>query len=163
MRCGFYPGSFDPPTLGHRDILRRALILFDRVVAGIGVHPAKAPMFTGEERAAMLAEEFASLGAGDRAKVVLFGGLAVEAARKNGAQCIIRGLRDGGDLNYEMQMAGMNAQLAPDIETIFIASSPGVAHITATLVRQIAALGGDVSPFVSPAILPHINQKFGAS
>lgn len=110
----------------------------------------------------MLAEELASHGAGDRAKVVLFRGLAVEAAREHGAQCIIRGLRDGGDLNYEMQMAGMNAQLAPDIETIFITASPGVAHITATLVRQIATFGGDVSPFVSPAILSRIKQKLGA-
>ena len=161
MLSGFYPGSFDPPTLGHRDILGRALKLFDRVTAGVGVHPSKAPMFADQERAAMLAEELASLGAGDRAKVMLFRGLAVEAARECGAQCIIRGLRDTGDLNYEVQMAGMNAQLAPDIETIFIPASPGVAHITATLVRQIAALGGDVSPFVSSAILPHIRQKLG--
>jgi pantetheine-phosphate adenylyltransferase len=162
MPRGFYPGSFDPPTLGHLDILRRALKLFDHVTAGIGVHPSKAPMFSGEERAAMLAEELANLGARNRAKVVLFRGLTVEAAREHGAQCIIRGLRDGGDLNYEMQMAGMNAQLAPDIETIFIAASPGVAHITATLVRQIAAFGGNVSSFVSPAILPHIKRKSGA-
>ncbi|MFY9641880.1 MAG: pantetheine-phosphate adenylyltransferase [Rhodomicrobium sp.] len=163
MRSGFYPGSFDPPTLGHRDIMRRALKMVDRVVAGVGVHPLKAPMFTDDERVAMLEEEFHSLGAGDRAQVVLFRGLTVEAARKCGAQCIIRGLRDGGDLSYEMQMAGMNAQLAPDIETVFVAASPGTGHITATLVRQIASLGGDVSFFVSPAVLHRVKQKFSLS
>ncbi len=160
MRSCFYPGSFDPPTLGHRDIMRRALKMFDRVVAGVGVHPSKAPMFTDEERVAMLEEEFRGLGAGERAEVILFRGLAVEAARNCGAQCIIRGLRDGGDLSYEMQMAGMNAQLAPDIETLFIAASPGTGHITATLVRQIASLGGDVSSFISPAVLHRVKQKF---
>jgi len=159
MRCGFYPGSFDPPTLGHRDIMRRALTMFDQLVAGVGVHPSKAPMFTDGERVAMLEEEFRSLGAGERAQVVVFRGLTVEAARKHSAHCIIRGLRDGGDLNYEMQMAGMNAQLAPDIETVFVAASPGTGHITATLVRQIASLGGDVSSFVSPAVLHRIEQK----
>lgn len=163
MRCGFYTGSFDPPTLGHRDIMRRALNVFDRLVVGIGIHPSKAPLFTNEERAAMLEQEFKDLGAGGRAEVIFFHGLAVDAARKYGAQCIVRGLRDAGDLYYEMQMSGMNAQLAPDIETIFIAASPGTAHITATLVRQIASLGGDVSPFVSPAVLDHIERKFKAS
>ena len=92
-----------------------------------------------------------------------FRGLTVEAARAHGAQCIIRGLRDAGDLNYEMQMSGMNAQLAPDIETIFVAASPGTAHITATLVRQIASLGGDVSSFVSPAVFNRIRDKFQIS
>ncbi len=163
MRSGFYPGSFDPPTLGHRDIMRRALKMFDQVVAGVGMHPSKAPMFTDEERVAMLEEEFRSLGAGDRAKIILFRGLTVEAARKCGAQCIIRGLRDVGDLSYEMQMAGMNAQLAPDVETVFVAASPGTGHITATLVRQIASLGGDVSSFVSPPVLHRIKQKFTVS
>ncbi len=163
MRSGFYPGSFDPPTLGHRDIMRRALKMFDQVVAGVGMHPSKAPMFTDEERVAMLKEEFRSLGAGDRAEIILFRGLTVEAARKCGAQYIIRGLRDGGDLSYEMQMAGMNAQLAPDVETVFVAASPGTGHITATLVRQIASLGGDVSSFVSPAVLHRIKQKFRVS
>ncbi len=163
MRCGFYPGTFDPPTLGHRDILRRGLKIFDKLVAGIGVHPSKAPMFTADERVAMLKEELQSFGAGSRAEVVLFQGLTVDAARDYGAQCIIRGLRDGGDFNYEMQMSGMNAQLAPDIETVFVAASPGTAHITGTLVRQIASLGGDVSSFVSPAVVYRIRQKFQVS
>src|SRR5208282_3565848 len=156
MRCGFYPGSFDPPTLGHCDIMRRALKIFDRLAVGIGVHPTKAPMFTDGERLAMLQEELSGIGAGDRSEVLLFQGLAVDTAREVGAQCIVRGLRDGGDFNYEMQMSGMNAQLAPDIETVFVAASPGTAHITGTLVRQIASLGGDVSSFVSPGVLQRI-------
>lgn len=163
MRCGFYPGSFDPPTLGHRDITRRGLIIFDRLVMGVGVHPTKAPMFSDSERVAMLEEELNGIGAGDRAEVVLFQGLTVDKARELGAQFIIRGLRDGGDFNYEMQMSGMNAQLAPDIETVFVAASPGTAHITGTLVRQIATLGGDVSSFVSPAVFYRIKQKLQVS
>jgi pantetheine-phosphate adenylyltransferase len=149
--------------LGHRDIIRRALRAFDRLVVGIGVHPAKAPMFADSERVALLEQEFKSLGVGNRATAVLFRGLTVEAARAHGAQCIVRGLRDAGDLPYELQMSGMNAQLAPDIETVFLAASPGTAHITATLVRQIASLGGDVSDFVSPVVLNRIRDKFRSS
>lgn len=163
MRCGFYPGSFDPPTLGHREIMRRALNIFDRLIVGAGIHPTKAPLFTDSERIEMLKEELNSIGAADRADVLLFQGLTVDAARKAGAQCIIRGLRDGTDFNYENQMSGMNAQLAPDIETVFVAASPGTGHIAATLVRQIASLGGDVSPFVSPAVLYRIKQKIQVS
>jgi pantetheine-phosphate adenylyltransferase len=160
MQCGFYPGSFDPPTLGHSDIIRRGLKIFDRLVVGIGVHPSKAPMFTDSERIAMLKDEFLRLGAGDRAEAVLFQGLTVDAARQHCAGCIIRGLRDTGYLNYEMQLSGMNAQLAPDIETLFVAASPPTAHITGTLVRQILSLGGDVSSFVSPQVLLRIGDKF---
>ncbi len=163
MQTGFYPGSFDPPTLGHRDIIGRGLKLFGRLVVGIGVHPSKTPMFPDAERLAMLEEEFVSLGAGDRARAVLFRGLTVDAARVNGAQCIIRGLRDAGDFSYEMQLSGMNAQLASDIETVFVAASPATSHITATLVRQIASLGGDVAPFVSPAVLKRIKDKMKLS
>jgi pantetheine-phosphate adenylyltransferase len=159
MRCGFYPGSFDPPTLGHRDIMRRGLSLFDRLVVGIGVHPSKAPMFSPAERVAMLKDELECLGAGTRCEVTLFQRLTVDAAREHGAQAILRGLRDGADLGYEMQLFGMNRAMAPDIETVFLAASPGIAHITSTLVRQIATLGGDVSPFVSPSILPLIADR----
>jgi pantetheine-phosphate adenylyltransferase len=159
MRCGFYPGSFDPPTLGHFDIVNRGLTLFGRLVVGIGVHPAKTPMFTDEERVAMLREEIERLGAADRGEVVLFRGLTIDAARKNGAQFILRGLRDAADLGYEVQLFGMNRTMAPDIETVFLTASPGTAHITATLVRQIASLGGDVSPFVSLPVLQRIKDK----
>jgi pantetheine-phosphate adenylyltransferase len=159
MRCSFYPGSFDPPTLGHRDIISRGLALFDRLVVGVGVHPSKAPMFTEAERVTMLKDELESFGAGTRGEVVLFQGLTVDAARKHGAQFILRGLRDGADLGYEMQLFGMNRSMAPDIETVFLTASPGTAHVTSTLVRQIATLGGDVSPFVSPSVLQRIKDK----
>jgi len=161
MHCGFYPGSFDPPTLGHFDIMKRGLGLFDRLVVGIGVHPSKTPMFTEAERVAMLREELERLGAEERGQVVLFRGLTVDAARQNGAEFILRGIRDAADLGYEAQLFGMNRTMAPDIETVFLAASPGVAHITATLVRQIANLGGDVSPFVSQPVLQRVKDKVG--
>ncbi len=159
MRCGFYPGSFDPPTLGHRDIMSRGLGLFDRLIVGVGVHPSKAPMFSDAERVAMLKDELDSLGASARSDVVLFQGLTVHAARQNGALSILRGLRDAADLGYEMQLFGMNKGMAPDIETVFLAASPGTAHITSTLVRQIASLKGDVSAFVSPQVLQRVKDK----
>ena len=161
MRCGFYPGSFDPPTLGHFDIMKRGLRLFDRLVVGIGVHPSKTPMFTEAERVAMLKEELERLGAVGRSQVVLFRGLTVDAARQNGAEFILRGIRDAADLGYEAQLFGMNRTMAPDIETVFLAASPSTAHITATLVRQIANLCGDVSPFVSQPVLQRVKDKVG--
>jgi pantetheine-phosphate adenylyltransferase len=159
MRCGFYPGSFDPPTLGHSDIVSRGLGLFDRFVVGIGIHPSKRPMFSELERVAMLTDEIESLGGATRGEVVLFQGLTVDAARKHGARFILRGLRDGADLGYEMQLFGMNRSMAPDIETVFLTASPVTAHITSTLVRQIATLGGDISPFVSPHVLQRMKDK----
>jgi pantetheine-phosphate adenylyltransferase len=159
MRCGFYPGSFDPPTIGHFDIVRRGLALFDRLVVGMGVHPSKTPMFTEAERVAMLKEELDRLGAAARCEVILFRGLTVNAARESGAQFILRGIRDAADLGYEAQLFGMNRTMAPDIETVFLVAPPRTAYITATLVRQIASLGGDVSPFVSPAVLQRIKDK----
>ncbi len=163
MECAFYPGSFDPPTLGHLDIVRRGLKLADKLVLGVGVHPTKSPMFSDAERVEMLQEELSALGAAGRSEVVLFQGLTVDAAQKYGAKAILRGLRDAGDFSYEMQLSGMNKQLAPNIETVFLAASPEVSHITATLVRQIASLGGDVSRFVSPAVLQRIQNKFKLS
>ena len=160
FRTGFCSGSFDPVTLGHCDVIVRALQLVDKLVIGIGVHPGKAPMFTIEERIEMLRTEAERLGANDGiVNVVTFSGLTVSAAREAEATVIFRGLRDGSDFDYEMQMAGMNAAMAPDIGTVFLPASPGVRHITATLVRQIAALGGDVSPFVSKDIATRLAAK----
>lgn len=152
-RVAFYPGTFDPVTNGHVDMLKGALALADRVVVAIGVNPAKAPMFSLAERKAMIDAMVKDLG-GDVGKVsvVSFEGLAVEAARKEGATLLIRGLRDANDFDYEMQMAGMNAALAPDVRTVLLPATPATRHITATLVRQVAALGGDVSTFVPPAV-----------
>jgi pantetheine-phosphate adenylyltransferase len=118
-------------------------------------------MFTEAERAAMLKEELERLGALERGQVVLFRGLTVDAARQNGAGFILRGIRDAADLGYEAQLFGMNRTMAPDIETVFLAASPGTAHITATLVRQIANLSGDVSLFVSQAVLQRVKDKVG--
>lgn len=160
-RIGFYPGSFDPVTLGHTDVIARACRLADRLVIGVGTHDAKRPLFSVEERLDMLASETASIAkaTGTVIAIVTFDGLAVDAARESGAAVIVRGLRDATDFDYEVRMAGMNGAMAPDIETIFLAASPQVAHIAANLVRQIAEMGGDVSPFVSPAVAALLNAK----
>jgi pantetheine-phosphate adenylyltransferase len=160
-RIAFYPGSFDPVTLGHTDIMARAFALADELVVGIGIHPGKTPMFTPEERIAMLEAELAPLAkkAKAKARVVTFDNLTVDAARSVGASVVIRGLRDGTDLDYEMQLAGMNGAMAPDIETVFLAASPGLRHIAANLVRQIASMGGDVTPFVSQAVAHRLKAR----
>ena len=150
MHIGFYAGSFDPMTNGHLDVLRAAAVFCDRLVVGIGVHPGKAPVFTAAERADLIRSVWTDAQA--KLEIVTFDGLAVDAAAKYGAQVLIRGLRDGTDLDYEMQMAGMNAKLAPAIETIFIPAKVETRHITATLVRQIAAMGGDITAFVPPVV-----------
>jgi len=162
-RIGFYSGSFDPVTLGHVDVMRRALKLVDTLVVGIGVHPGKTPLFDVGERTDMLREETGALTAqGQTVRVVTFDGLVVDAARDAGASIILRGLRDGTDLDYEMQMCGMNGAMAGDIDTVFLPASPGVRHITATLVRQIALMGGNVSAFVSPAVERRLKAKAAA-
>jgi pantetheine-phosphate adenylyltransferase len=159
-RTAFYGGSFDPLTNGHVDVIKSAAAVADRIIVAIGVHPGKTPLFSAEERADMIRETCAGLIGGAALDVVTFADLAVEAARRAGATLLIRGLRDGTDLDYEMQMAGMNAALAPEIQTVFLPSSPMVRPITATLVRQIAALGGDVSSFVPAGVLRRLKAHF---
>lgn len=161
MRIGFYSGSFDPVTLGHTDVIRRAARLVDRLVIGIGINPGKAPMFSADERVAMLEGEVRSIAAltGCEISVVTFSGLAIEAARAHKATIILRGLRDGTDFDYEMQMANMNGEMAPDIQTVYVSASPGVRHIAANLVRAVASMGGDATPFVSPAIAKLLLSK----
>lgn len=154
MRIGLYTGSFDPLTMGHVDILQQALRVLDKVIVAIGVHPGKTPLFTVEERTAMIARAVPGVA------VVTFDGLAIAAARAHGACVMVRGLRDGTDLDYEMQMAGMNGTMAPDIGTVFFPASPAVRPITATLVRQIAKMGGDVSAFVPPHVAVQLKAKF---
>ena len=160
-RTGFYSGSFDPVTLGHTDVMARALQLVDRLVVGIGVHPGKAPLFSVAERTAMLERAAAPLTAasGATVEVVTFDGLTVDAAREAGATVIFRGLRDSTDFDYEMQMCGMNGAMASDIGTVFLPASPEVRHITATLVRQIALMSGDVSSFVSEDVAGELKAK----
>ena len=160
-RIALYPGTFDPITNGHVDILQRALRLADRVVVAIGVHPGKSPLFPRQDRLAMV-EQLAALmndASPDAVSATTFEGLAVDAAGAAGASMIVRGLRDASDFDYEMQMAGMNQALAPDIATVFLPSSPAVRHITATLVRQIAAAGRDVSPFVPDFVVERLSRR----
>jgi pantetheine-phosphate adenylyltransferase len=161
-RVAFYAGSFDPVTNGHVDVLANACAIADRLVVAIGVHPGKTPLFTPEERAEMIRTAVSSVaaGAGTTLEIVTFSDLAVEAARRVGATMLVRGLRDGTDLDYEMQMAGMNAAMAPEIRTVFLPASPMVRPITATLVRQIAKMGGDVSAFVPHDVVARLKAKF---
>ncbi|MDW6023113.1 pantetheine-phosphate adenylyltransferase [Mesorhizobium sp. BAC0120] len=161
-RVAIYAGSFDPPTNGHLDVLKGALAIVDKVVIAIGIHPGKAPLFSFDERVALIRQVAQSELKADngRLEVVAFDGLLVEAARANAASILIRGLRDGTDLDYEMQMAGMNETMAPDLQTVFLPASPSVRTITATLVRQIASMGGDVRPFVPSAVAGALNKKF---
>jgi pantetheine-phosphate adenylyltransferase len=160
-RIGFYSGSFDPVTNGHTDVISRAAGLLDELVIGIGVHPGKTPLFSTDEKTKLLEAETASItrDTGCRITIRTFAGLTVDAARDAGATVICRGLRDGTDLDYEMQMAGMNGAMAGDIQTIFFPASPEVRHITASLVRQIAQMGGNVSPFVSPEVERRLKEK----
>jgi pantetheine-phosphate adenylyltransferase len=154
IRVALYAGSFDPLTNGHVDVIESAGVLCDELVVAIGVHPGKTPMLGVEERASLIEKVCAGLLAARACKLSVrtFSGLAVEAARAAGASLILRGLRDSTDLDSEMRMAATNALMAPELKTVFFAASPAVRHISATLVRQIAELGGDVSAFVPEAV-----------
>lgn len=160
-RVGFYSGSFDPVTLGHTDVIRRAAGLLDRLVIGIGINPGKVAMFATADRIAMLEDEVHPIARETKTKIeiVTFSGLAVDAAASHGASVIVRGLRDGTDFDYEMQMAGMNGEMAPDIQTVYVAASPAVRHIAANLVRAVVSMGGDPSPFVSKNVLKRLKAK----
>jgi pantetheine-phosphate adenylyltransferase len=160
-RIALYAGSFDPVTNGHIDVVRHAVRLADRLVLAIGVHPGKAPLFSAEERLAMLQETCGPVAkeAGCELACVTFDDLAVTVAQRAGATMLIRGLRDGTDLDYEMQMAGMNDSMAPLVQTVFLPASPLVRPITATLVRQIAGMGGDVSAFVPASVAARLKSK----
>jgi pantetheine-phosphate adenylyltransferase len=161
-RIALYAGSFDPVTNGHLDVVRQAARLADRLVLAIGVHPGQAPLFSADERLAMLQETCAGVAREAKCELacVTFSDLVVDAARKAGATILIRGLRDATDFDYEMQMAGMNATIAPAVQTVFLPASPVARPITATLVRQIAGMGGDVSAFVPAPVAARLKKKF---
>jgi len=161
-RTALYAGSFDPVTNGHLDVLKGACRLADRVVIAIGTHAGKEPLFPTEERLAMLKEVAEPIAAKEKVKVetMTFDDLVVSAAKRAGATLLIRGLRDASDFDYEMQMAGMNGVMAPEIETVFLPASPATRPITATLVRQIAAMGGDVSTFVPAPVAKRLAARF---
>jgi pantetheine-phosphate adenylyltransferase len=161
-RIALYPGSFDPVTNGHLDVVRQAVHLCDQLIVAVGVHSSKKPLFSTEARLAMVREVFGPLAAqaGCRFEATTYDNLTVTAAQDAGAVMMIRGLRDGTDLDYEMQLAGMNSAMAPGIQTVFVPASVQVRPITATLVRQIAAMGGDVSSFVPPSVAAGLKAKF---
>ena len=163
-RIAFYASSFDPVTNGHLDVVRQAVNLCDKLIVAIGVHPGKKPLFSVDERLAMICEVFEPIAtnAGCAFAAVTYDNLTTRAAQQAGATIMIRGLRDGTDLDYEMQIAGMNEAMAPDVQTVFLPASVAVRPITATLVRQIASMGGDVSPFVPASVAARLKLKFAA-
>jgi pantetheine-phosphate adenylyltransferase len=164
-RTALFPGSFDPVTNGHLDLVRQSSRLADRLVIAIGTHPGKTPLFSTEERLAILEETCAPLAraAGCAFACITFADLVVAAARREGATVLIRGLRSATDFDYEMEMAGMNGAMSPDLQTVFLPASPSVRPITATLVRQIGSMGGDVTPFVPPSVAARLKAKFAAN
>jgi len=161
-RIALYAGSFDPVTNGHLDVVRHAVGLADKLVLAIGLHPGKAPLFSADERLAMLRDICGPLAKAAKCELacITFSGLVIEEAKRQGAGILIRGLRDSTDFDYEMQMAGMNEAMAPGVQTVFLPASPLVRPITATLVRQIAGMGGDVSAFVPASVAALLKQKF---
>ena len=160
MRIGYYPGSFDPVTNGHVDVISRACPLVDKLVLAVGVHHGKKPFLSADERISLLQDVAGPIGEAKSCEIAVetFDTLVVDAARNAGAVMLIRGLRDGTDFAYEMQMAGMNAEMAPDIETVFLPASGPVRHIASSLVKQIAAMGGDITGFVPEAVAKAINE-----
>ena len=160
-RIGVYPGTFDPITLGHLDIIGRGLKLVDHLIIGVTTNPAKEPLFTAEERVAQIERETAALAGKAEAtiEVVAFDQLLMDFATGKGAQTIIRGLRAVSDFEYEFQMAGMNDALNPNVETVFLMAEPKLQSIASRLVKEIASYGGDISPFVPAQIVIDVKDK----
>jgi len=164
-RIGLYAGSFDPITNGHLDVLEAAARMCDRVVVAIGIHPGKKPLFDAAERKDMIEKATASIARAYKiqVEVITFDGLVIAAAKKSQATLLIRGLRDGTDFDYEMQMSGMNGEMDAKIQTVFIPATPATRHITGTLVRQIAGMGGDVSKFVPDFVAKQLSAQYAAN
>lgn len=157
-RIAIYPGSFDPITNGHEDLIRRGLRFADRLIVAVAVNSAKQPLFSIEERLDLIR---AVLGEDDRVDVQAFEGLLAEFAKRQGATIIIRGLRAVSDFDYESQMALMNRELHPELETVFLVPEVHLTYLSSSLVREIASLGGDISAFVRPAVERALKGKFG--
>jgi pantetheine-phosphate adenylyltransferase len=160
-RIALYPGTFDPPTLGHLDIIKRAVKLVDHLVVGVATNASKTPLFTLDERVEIMRQEVAGLMGPGKASVEVrsFNGLLMEFAGEVGAQMTIRGLRAVSDFEYEFQMVGMNAAMKSDVETVFLMADPQHQAIASRLVKEIAVLGGDVSPFVSAHVAELLKQR----
>ena len=161
MRIGVYPGTFDPITLGHIDIIKRGAQIVDKLVIGVTTNPSKSPMFSVEERLAMVRREVAALG-GDIG-VVDFDSLLMDFAEREGARIIIRGLRAVADFEYEYQMAGMNQQLNDRIETVFLMADVCLQPIASRLVKEIARYGGAIDKFVTPAVAADVKSHLAAA
>ena len=163
MRIGLYPGTFDPITLGHIDIIRRAAALVDRLVIGVAINRDKGPLFDLDSRVAMIEAECATLSEVTGTEIVAhpFENLLIDCARDVGAQIIVRGLRAVADFEYEYQMVGMNRALDDSVETVFLMAEARHQAIASKLVKEIARLGGDVSKFVTPAVKTALDQRFG--
>ena len=161
-RIGVYPGTFDPITLGHADIIRRGAKLVDKLIIGVTTNPSKNPMFTPDERMAMVTREVAAMGI-DNVEVVGFNALLMKFAQKQGANVIVRGLRAVADFEYEYQMAGMNQQLNSSIETVFLMADVSLQPIASKLVKEIAMFGGDIAKFVSPAVREDVVARIEAN
>ena len=157
-RIGVYPGTFDPITLGHADIIRRGAKLVDKLILGVTTNPSKNPMFSPDERMAMVTREVADMGV-ENVEVVGFNALLMRFAEKQGASVIIRGLRAVADFEYEYQMAGMNQQINAGIETVFLMADVSLQPIASKLVKEIALFGGDIAPFVSPAVRDDVRAR----
>jgi len=157
MKIGVYPGTFDPITLGHMDIIQRGTRLVDKLVIGVTTNPSKSPMFSLEERLAMVRRETTDLG--DAVEVVAFNALLMKFAQKQGANVIVRGLRAVADFEYEYQMAGMNQQLNDQIETVFLMADVSLQPIASRLVKEIAVYGGDIHKFVSPEVCEEVAKR----
>jgi pantetheine-phosphate adenylyltransferase len=156
-RIGVYPGTFDPITLGHMDIIRRGAKLVDRLIIGVTTNPSKSPMFSVEERMTMVRREVSEIGGA--IEVVAFDALLMKFAQAQGASVIIRGLRAVADFEYEYQMAGMNQQLNADIETVFLMADVALQPIASKLVKEIAIYGGDISRFVRPSVKAEVDAR----
>lgn len=160
MRVGVYPGTFDPVTLGHMDIIRRSAKLVDRLVIGVTTNVSKSPMFSLDERLAMVRREVASLDNG--ITVVSFDSLLMDFAEREGASLIVRGLRAVADFEYEYQMAGMNQQINDRVETVFLMADVALQPIASRLVKEIAMYGGDISKFVPPEVADDVRARVAA-
>jgi pantetheine-phosphate adenylyltransferase len=157
MKIVIYPGTFDPITLGHMDIIERASRLFDKVIVAIAANARKSTVFPLEQRVAIASQVLQHLPA---IEVCSFKGLLIEFAKQNNIHVILRGLRAVSDFEYEFQLAGMNRRMAPEIETVFMTPADQYAYLSATMVREIAELGGDVTPFVHPDVIPLLLNRF---
>ena len=158
MRTAIYPGSFDPPTRGHEDLVRRSLALCDRLIVAVALNSSKQPLFSVDERLALLRS---TLGGNPAVSVEAFDGLLVDFARKTGAGMVVRGLRAVADFEYEFQMALMNRQLHPQLETVFLVPAVDLTYLSSSLVREVARYGGDISALVHPEVGAALARKFG--